>query len=40
MIEVLDPIAYPAFADEEAEDFMLRVRQLIGDHLKKAQVSA
>jgi 1-acyl-sn-glycerol-3-phosphate acyltransferase len=40
MIEVLDPIAYPTFADVEAEDFMLRVRQLIGDHLKKAQVPA
>ncbi len=37
MIEVLDPIAYPAFAEEEAEDFMLRVRELIGDHLEKAQ---
>jgi 1-acyl-sn-glycerol-3-phosphate acyltransferase len=38
MIEVLDPIAYPAFAEEEAEDFMLRVRELICDHLEKAQV--
>jgi len=38
MIEVLDPIAYSDFAEEEAEDLMLRVRQLIGDHLKKAQV--
>ncbi len=38
LIEVLDPIAYPAFAEEEAEDFMLRVRELIGDHLEKAQV--
>jgi hypothetical protein len=38
MIEVLDPIAYPAFAEEEAEDFTLRVRELIGDHLEKAQV--
>ena len=40
MIEVLDPIAYRAFAEEEAEDFMLRVRELIGDHLEKAQVQA
>jgi 1-acyl-sn-glycerol-3-phosphate acyltransferase len=38
MIEVLDPIAYRAFAEEEVEDFMLRVRELIGDHLEKAQV--
>jgi 1-acyl-sn-glycerol-3-phosphate acyltransferase len=38
LIEVLDPIAYPDFAEEEAEDFMLRVRELIGDHLKKAQI--
>ena len=38
MIEVLDPIAYPTFAEEEAEDFTLRVRELIGDHLEKAQV--
>ena len=38
VIEVLDPIAYPAFAEEKAEDLMLRVRELIGDHLKKAQV--
>jgi 1-acyl-sn-glycerol-3-phosphate acyltransferase len=38
MIEVLDPIAYPAFAEEEAEDLMLRVRELIGDHLEKVQV--
>ncbi len=38
VIEVLDPIAYPAFAEEEAEDVMLRVRELIGDHLEKAQV--
>lgn len=39
-IEVLDPIAYPAFADEEAEDLMLRVRKLIGDHLTSAQFQA
>jgi 1-acyl-sn-glycerol-3-phosphate acyltransferase len=38
LIEVLDPIPYPDFAEEEAEDFMLRVRELIGDHLEKAQV--
>jgi 1-acyl-sn-glycerol-3-phosphate acyltransferase len=38
LIEVLDPIAYPDFAEVEAEDLMLRVRELIGDHLKKAQV--
>jgi 1-acyl-sn-glycerol-3-phosphate acyltransferase len=38
VIEVLEPIAYTDFANEEAEDVMLRVRQLIGDHLKKEQV--
>jgi len=38
LIEVLDPIAYPDFAEEEAENFMLHVRDLIGDHLKKAQI--
>jgi 1-acyl-sn-glycerol-3-phosphate acyltransferase len=37
-IEVLDPIAYPTFADEETEDLMLRVRELIEDHLEKAQI--
>ncbi len=38
LIEVLDPIEYPSFAEEKSEDFMLRVRELIGDHLEKAQV--
>jgi 1-acyl-sn-glycerol-3-phosphate acyltransferase len=38
VIEVLEPIAYTDFANEEAEDVMLRVRQLIGDHLKAEQV--
>ena len=38
VIEVLEPIAYTDFANEEAEDVMLRVRQLIGDHLNKQQV--
>jgi 1-acyl-sn-glycerol-3-phosphate acyltransferase len=38
VIEVLEPIAYRDFANEEAEDLMLRVRRLIGDHLKKEQV--
>jgi 1-acyl-sn-glycerol-3-phosphate acyltransferase len=38
LIEVLDPIPYPDFAEEEAEDLMVRVRELIGDHLEKAQV--
>jgi 1-acyl-sn-glycerol-3-phosphate acyltransferase len=38
LIEVLDPIAYSSFSEEESEDFMLRVRKLIGDHLEKAQV--
>ena len=38
VIEVLDPIAYTTFAEEEAEDLMLRVRELIGEHLEKAQV--
>ncbi len=37
-IEVLDPIAYPTFAEEEAEDLMQRVRELIGDRLENAQV--
>jgi 1-acyl-sn-glycerol-3-phosphate acyltransferase len=37
-IEVLDPITYTTFAEEEAEDLMLRVRELIGEHLEKAQV--
>jgi 1-acyl-sn-glycerol-3-phosphate acyltransferase len=37
VIEILDPIPYSTFADEEAEDLMLRVRELIGDHLKKVQ---
>jgi 1-acyl-sn-glycerol-3-phosphate acyltransferase len=40
LIEVLDPIAYPDFAEEEAEDFTLHVRDLIADHLKNAQVPA
>ncbi len=39
-IEVLDPIAYSTFAEEEPEDFMLRVRKLIGEHLENAQVQA
>ena len=38
IIEVLDPIAYATFAEEETEDFMLRVRKLIGDHLESARV--
>ena len=37
LIEVLDPIAYATFAEEEAEVFMLRVRALIRDHLEKTQ---
>jgi hypothetical protein len=37
VIEILDPISYTTFADEDAEDLMLRVRKLIGDHLKKVQ---
>ena len=39
VIEILDPISYTPFADEVAEDLMLRVRKLIGDHLKKVQGS-
>jgi 1-acyl-sn-glycerol-3-phosphate acyltransferase len=39
VIEILDPISYTTFADEEAEDLMLRVRKLIRDHLKKMQGS-
>ena len=38
VIEVLDPITYTTFAEEEAEDLMLRVRELISEHLEKAQV--
>jgi 1-acyl-sn-glycerol-3-phosphate acyltransferase len=38
VIEVLDPITYTTFAEEEAEDLLLRVRELIGEHLEKAQV--
>jgi 1-acyl-sn-glycerol-3-phosphate acyltransferase len=37
-MEVLDPIAYETLAEEDAEGLMLRVRQLIDDHLDKAQV--
>jgi 1-acyl-sn-glycerol-3-phosphate acyltransferase len=36
LIEVLDPIAYSTFAEDEAEDSMLRVRELIGNHLENA----
>jgi len=39
-MEVLDPIAYATFAEGDAEDLMLRVRELIGDRLEKAQVRA
>jgi 1-acyl-sn-glycerol-3-phosphate acyltransferase len=39
-MEVLDPIAYATFAEGDAEDLMLRVRELIGDRLDKAQVRA
>jgi 1-acyl-sn-glycerol-3-phosphate acyltransferase len=38
LIEVLDPIAYATFAEEGVEDFMLRVRALIRDHLENAQL--
>jgi 1-acyl-sn-glycerol-3-phosphate acyltransferase len=36
-IEVLDPIPYASFADEEAEGLALRVHDLIGEHLDKAR---
>jgi len=39
-IEVLDPIPYASFAEEDVEDLTLRVRELIGDHLEKAQIPA
>ena len=39
-IEVLDPIAHSEFAEEDVESLALRVRELIGDHLEKAQVRA
>jgi 1-acyl-sn-glycerol-3-phosphate acyltransferase len=38
LIEVLDPIAYSTFAEDEAEDSMLRVRELIGNHLENTQI--
>jgi 1-acyl-sn-glycerol-3-phosphate acyltransferase len=38
LIEVLDPIAYSTFAEDETEDSMLRVRELIGNHLENAQI--
>jgi hypothetical protein len=40
LIEVLDPIAYLAFAEGETEDSMLRVRELIDNHLENAQIQA
>ncbi len=40
LIEVLDPIAYPSFADEDAEDLMLRVRELIANRLEKPPLPA
>lgn len=38
LIEVLDPIPYASFAAEDVESLTLRVRELIGDHLEKAQI--
>jgi len=38
LIEVLDPIPYPSFADEDVEALTLRVRELIGDRLEKAPI--
>jgi 1-acyl-sn-glycerol-3-phosphate acyltransferase len=38
VIEVLEPIAYSTFAEDEAEDSMLRVRELIGNHLENTQI--
>ena len=40
LIEVLDPIAYSDFAEEDVDALALRVRELIGDHLEKAKVRA
>jgi hypothetical protein len=40
LIEVLDPIAYSDFAEEDVDTLALRVRELIGDHLEKAKVRA
>jgi 1-acyl-sn-glycerol-3-phosphate acyltransferase len=40
LIEVLDPIAYSSFAEEDLEVLTLRARELISDHLEKAQVRA
>ena len=37
-IEVLDPIPYSNFADEDVDALTLRVRELIREHLEKAQV--
>ena len=39
-IEVLEPIAVLAFAEEDAEDLTLRVRELIREHLEKEPVRA
>jgi 1-acyl-sn-glycerol-3-phosphate acyltransferase len=38
LIEVLDPIDYRSFAEDDVEVLTLRVRELISDHLEKAQV--
>jgi 1-acyl-sn-glycerol-3-phosphate acyltransferase len=40
LIEVLDPIAYASFADEDVDALTLRVRELIGDRLEKDQTRA
>ena len=40
MIEVLDPIAYSDFAEEDVDTLAQRVRELIGDHLEKAKIRA
>jgi len=38
LVEVLDPIAYRDFANEDPEDLTQRVRKLIENHLEKPQV--
>ncbi|MBW2541513.1 MAG: 1-acyl-sn-glycerol-3-phosphate acyltransferase [Deltaproteobacteria bacterium] len=40
LIEVLDPLPYSDFANEDVEALAQRVRELIGEHLEKAPVRA
>jgi 1-acyl-sn-glycerol-3-phosphate acyltransferase len=40
LIEVLDPIAYSEFAEEDVESLAMRVREMIGKHLDQAPTRA